>query len=577
MTFSKNYHIADKKFRELLLPTIMMAASNSLITLVDSVIVSRLCGGDRLAAIQITMPLESLLSLIIWTIGIGGSLICFEKKAAGKSREGNQVFTVSLCALLVISALLCAGIALFKEPILTMLCPDAEIRALAGQFLEMQVLTYIPAAYVMGLAYFMRADDRATLAFLILLISNTVNLCMDFVYIQGFGMDIRGASLATLTGYIVACAVTVLYFIRGNCTLRFCFQSCSPAKNLKSIIIRGFPASAISLYEVGRGIVINHVITKLSATALVAFSIFRSSTFIPSILYVGVGQTMLPLVSAFHQEKDYASVRHITRKALLIVAIGAGAFAALIMICPALLIRLFYRGEIMNQDMIMSALRLLPFTYIWVGIVFILTFYLQAIQRLKVSNILSFLDGFAIPSVLMVTLSALFGITGSWIAISFSSFVVLLIYLFYTLKKGNGFFLLSPVERSVLLDVSVPANTKAITDLSESIRNQLLNSDLNGRAHIVALIVEEAAVSILQQCPNVRSIDIALRKTDDQVLVCLRNIGNEFDLLAGYKESPFGNAACIRAVSSNLDYCRITGINCTRITIETALDKAGIS
>ena len=58
--------------------------------------------------------------------------------------------------------------------------------------------------YILGISYFSRADGIPNLHLIAVIISNVVNIVMDFVYLQVFGMNIGGAALATLTGQILA-------------------------------------------------------------------------------------------------------------------------------------------------------------------------------------------------------------------------------------------------------------------------------------------------------------------------------------------------------------------------------------
>lgn len=565
----KNYNIANAKFRELFLPTILMASANNLTVFLNSVVTSRLCGEDRLAAIQIASPLESLLSLIIWTIGIGGSLLCVDRKASGRSQEGDHAFSLSIAALILISAALCVCVTLFKTPLLAALCPDPGIRALTSRYLDIQALTYVPAAYVMGMAYFMRADDRAMLTFISMLTSNVVSLGMDFVFIKGLRMDIRGAALAALAGYTAASAVTTVYFLRGKRTLHFRMRRGSALKVLRDVVMLGFPASAIQLYMLGKNVVVNRIITGMGQKALISLSIFNSSTFIPAALYISIVQTMSPLANAFYLQKDYSSVRHIAKKSMKLLISTTGIIAATVILFPDLLPRLFGFDVSHEGDAVFAALRLLPLSYVGSGVVFTLTFYLQSIKKLKLANLISFLDGFAICTVLILCLPKLFGIWGGWIAVACSPYVTILLYFVYALRGKNGLYLLSPVEESVLFEASVRAAPEEIAGLSEDICLRFKASELSGLAHQIALAVEITAGDIIRKDRDVKNLDVAIRSEDNRILVCIRNTGREYDPKAETEDTDSGNTPRPADNFPDIDCCRVTGVNCTTILIRS--------
>ena len=75
-----------------ILPTIIMMVFTSLYTIIDGTFVSRLVGGEALAALNIVLPVPS----VIWAISImfatGGSAIIAKHLGEGKEGKAKEVF-----------------------------------------------------------------------------------------------------------------------------------------------------------------------------------------------------------------------------------------------------------------------------------------------------------------------------------------------------------------------------------------------------------------------------------------------------------------------------------------------------
>ena len=68
--------IITHKFRELLLPTILIAMALNITSIVDASFVANFIGHDGQAALQVLEPLVLLISIFEWLFGLGGQILC---------------------------------------------------------------------------------------------------------------------------------------------------------------------------------------------------------------------------------------------------------------------------------------------------------------------------------------------------------------------------------------------------------------------------------------------------------------------------------------------------------------------
>ena len=79
--YERNYNLLKGKFNEFLIPTLLTTMANNICLFSDSLIVSYLIGSFNLAAIQLVVPIVTLINLIYWAIGLGGSVLMSSAKA----------------------------------------------------------------------------------------------------------------------------------------------------------------------------------------------------------------------------------------------------------------------------------------------------------------------------------------------------------------------------------------------------------------------------------------------------------------------------------------------------------------
>lgn len=67
----KNFKIADSKFKELLLPTLLIVMALNISAVVDSFFVTSFLGEYAAAAIEVLEPVILLITVFEWLFGLG--------------------------------------------------------------------------------------------------------------------------------------------------------------------------------------------------------------------------------------------------------------------------------------------------------------------------------------------------------------------------------------------------------------------------------------------------------------------------------------------------------------------------
>ena len=103
-----------------IIPTYLTSLFNTLYTIVDGIFVASYVGTDALAAINIAYPIVNVLTGIALLFATGGSAIAALSIGAGKKKEADSAFSVSVIGALLIGSLMAFLFILFLSPVLRM-------------------------------------------------------------------------------------------------------------------------------------------------------------------------------------------------------------------------------------------------------------------------------------------------------------------------------------------------------------------------------------------------------------------------------------------------------------------------
>ena len=583
------YRLIGRKFREFFLPTLSMALANNMALFVDSVLVSQLLGIARMPAIQLCSPIVTFVNLVYWMLGLGGSLLCSNATADHDRDQANRLFTVSMTALMAFGLLVAAFGTAFQGTLVGFLCRDEALRADVTEYCSVQVLGMPLLCYIMSLSYFARSDGSPKLSFQAVLISNLINLTMDIVLMRFVGMELRGAALATVIGYVGGAAWISRYLKAKNRQLRLVSPFARGVgqffRDVWRVCVKGFPTASSQLYITVCTHAMNTLITATGgALGLQAYSVYKNSLFLGYILFIGTAQTLSPIASVYYHEGDYDRVRFVLARSMRIVVIGAAALAALFALCPAILLKMYSIDGAEKTAYMASAIRLFVISYPFVGLNFLISFYWQAIKRQTLSAILMALKDLVMPLSLVWLLSRPLAMDGVWAGVIAAealstafAFAVMAM-----LRRKNapdmGSFLLPARPDADRYDFSVKLQADELVRLSREAGEWITQRLSPRQGNMTCLALEEMLTGIAMANHGAEDVvDVCLRRTEDEIVISLRDMGEGFnptvrDPALDYE---FDNAAVLNRIASGIEFDRSLGMNATRIHLSVPRGAEG--
>lgn len=422
--------------REQAIPAFFGILVMSIYGIVDAMFVGNYVGTDGIAAVTVVNPIVFLIAAIGMSIGVGGASIISRAFGAENKEKAHQTFGNQITLTIGLAFLIVFCCSFFQEPVLKLFGGKGSILQPAKDYFGI-VLFGIPfLAWAMMSNNVMRAEGRAKMAMLVLLIPAITNMILDAVFIVGFDMGIKGAAWATAVSYFFSASYSLGYFLFGNSEMRL------KIKNLWlqfKLVAEIFSIGIVTLARQGTisllYIVLNNsLITYGGELAIAVYGIINPVMMFTNSPVLGVTQGFLPIAGFNFGAKKMDRVKQVINSALLygtgiafsiftmvlffrksIVALFTSEPEAIAMATPALVI-VFLATPLITTQLIGSA-------------------YFQAIGKAVPALLLTLTkQGFFLIPLLLV-LPNFFELNGVWMSFPIADVCAAAVTFWYLKKK----------------------------------------------------------------------------------------------------------------------------------------------
>lgn len=187
-----------KNFTLFAIPLILSNVLSVAYNTVDLIIVSRCLGENGLAAVGSTATFMEILNSVLWGLGTGSSIYLATLFGAKKYRDFTNAIKLNLIAMGALSLLLALLVFALKKPIFAFLNIGEDIAADAWLYLAIYLTGLVFLGINWHCGYIFNAMGNPSFPLKLSLFSFVGNIVGDLVLIQGLGMGVAGAALATV-------------------------------------------------------------------------------------------------------------------------------------------------------------------------------------------------------------------------------------------------------------------------------------------------------------------------------------------------------------------------------------------
>lgn len=573
----RNGTLLNKKYRSLLVATLAMTASTYLSSILDGIMVGQILGTVQLYAINLTTSIVFLRSIPIALFTFGGNTLSVIHKSKRDQKSADMVFTLSFWAGVLITVLISIiGIATIV-PTAQLLAQGKEelVGLVIDYLLPLWVLTPLVAVVNQTAAY-ARTDGLRKLATALPIVANVINLICDYIYMAVFGWGVAGAGWATVTGYVVGTALTLIYFNSKKRTVHFTKAALKNFKMLGKIFSVGLPSALIYVCNFLRLFFTNAII--LSYTGIIGGKIASVSFSLNSLAFIlveGASMTLLPILGALYGEKD-ANGQRITLRYGMIVTVALSVLVLIISeLFPIQLAALYGLNDAATAEIFAVTFRIFSINIPILAVIYVMRTFFQATKQRGLANLLVMLDG-VLTIVPLMYWFAHYDIYWLWMSFPVSkalTVVITLIAMVISKKIKNKKNILGIEEEDgVMYDFSIK------NGIPEAIRASEEAMEFCKQQNVPENTINAIGVTVEELCHNIAAysesngnsaVDVCVRVLPDKVNIRLRDDGSEFDPTDYIDNSGkrITGLKLVRMLSSSINYNRVLGFNVTNVAV----------
>ena len=406
--------------------------------LADTFFISKGLGSDGLTALNLALPVYSVINGCGLMLGMGGATRYAICRGQGAGDEGNRVFTCAVYAAVFLVAVFFVGGLLLSDKLAMLLGAKGVIEPMTDIYLKV-ILLFSPAFILNNiLQCFVRNDGNPRLSMLAMLGGSICNIVLDYIFIFPLGMGIFGAVLATGGAPVFSMLLLSGHFRKKQ--NHFYFMKKMPEiRTLGRIVPLGVPSL---ITEVSSGIVMlvfNFVILGLAGNVgVAAYGIIANLSLVVLSVYTGIAEGMQPLVSTCYGKGDQSGTKQVLCYGIiLLLVLSAMIFCGMFLLAEPVVCIFNSEGNEALQALAVPGLR-----YYFTGIAFagfniVVSVFFGSIDRAVPAQTISLLRGFVLIVPMTFLMAKAGGITGVWLTFPIVEAIVSIVAVMIYIKQNR--------------------------------------------------------------------------------------------------------------------------------------------
>lgn len=317
-----------KAFIKLALPAVAAQLINILYNLVDKMFIGHIpeVGKEALAGVGVTAPVILAISAFAALVSMGGAPKASIFMGKGDNEQAEKVMGSCTWMLIVFSVVLTAFMLIFGKMILQLFGASDDTISYATDYMNIYCLGTLFTQLTLGLNAFITAQGKTLISMCNVAVGAVTNIVLDAILINGFGMGVRGAALATVIAQGVSTCFVIHYLVTPKSQLKLRLKNIRFERQLLlPCIFLGTSPALMQLTENMVAISFNTSLQKYGGDMAVAsMSILTSIMQFVMLLLPGLVQGAQPLLSYNLGAKNISRVKKTFR--LLLICCVSGSF-----------------------------------------------------------------------------------------------------------------------------------------------------------------------------------------------------------------------------------------------------------
>lgn len=332
-------------FFKLAIPAIAAQLINILYNLVDKMFIGRIpgVGKQALAGVGVTAPVILAVSAFAALVSMGGAPKASIFMGQGDNEQAEKVMGSCTWLLIILSITLTLIMLIFGRSIMLLFGASQDTITYAVDYMNIYCLGTLFTQLTLGLNAFITAQGKTLISMLNVAVGAVTNIILDAVLINGFGMGVKGAALATVISQGVSVCFVIRYLITGKSQLHLHFRNIRfDGPLIWSCVLLGTSPALMQLTENMVAISFNTSLQKYGGDMAVAsMSILTSIMQFVMLLLPGLVQGAQPLLSYNLGAQNISRVKKTFRLLLICCVSGSFIIWLICMMCPTAVTSIF--------------------------------------------------------------------------------------------------------------------------------------------------------------------------------------------------------------------------------------------
>lgn len=581
MTERRNNRLLNAKLNKYIVPGIMMSLALQLGNIVDTIFVSNLIGVEAMSAVTMSLPVETIVQLTGYCLGIGGSIAAGNMLGKRDKESASKLFSATFLVTLVVGIIFSICAFPTAAPIARLLVPGGGIlQNYTRDYIRISMLGAPVIGIGLMVVNYLGVENHPELASAYLILANAINLVLDYIFLRFTPLGVTGASLSTVLGFLFAMSVFVLYIRSDKRNIHFVRLKGKDFGILKEAVVAGVPMLVFMATNFIKSLGLNTIIIhQTGEDGMAVFTVCDNVLLIVEMLTGGIIGVIPNVAGILYGEKDYMGIRVLCKKMLKYSYIVLAVIFVAIMVFTEQITILFGSGGGELGRQMVYALRIFALCvipYLWNK--FIISYY-ESIEETVIASFVTFLENAVI--ILPATFVGIYifkeiygtGIDG--IAAGFVATEIITViagWIFRKMKHKNSTFYIVPDKNpGVNLDFSIKSTMEEAQIVNRRILEFCKEKGVSAnKANLAAVCAEEMTVNIIQYGGKTSNwIDINLCVEDDLCRLRIRDNGVNFNPLEyshDYEEFDIHGIELVKKISKSMDYIRAIDMNNTIIS-----------
>ena len=238
-------------FFKYLVPSLVGLIAMTSASLVDGFFIGNYVGVTALAALNLIIPIMTILFGVGMMLSIGGSVRGGKYLGEGDVEAASAIFSKTLISLAIYGFIVISLGLVFEDQIFAGVGATQELFPIMGEYYRIIMPFFFAQFAMIALYFFIRLDGLPNLAAASLAVGAAINVVLDYLFIVVCDWGLTGAAFATGISQCIPLLVMLYYFFWSKRRLKFSFGQ----KNWKEIFQAAYNGISEFINEISGGII----------------------------------------------------------------------------------------------------------------------------------------------------------------------------------------------------------------------------------------------------------------------------------------------------------------------------------